>query len=197
MFYKLRGIASLRWAALPLAAAQSLSHGPAARCGGSKHDAVQKHKVQLSETDQYEQAAAWCNENKGKYGCGAAAAVNRKSESGELLWPDISQGSLNRRLNGTVSIADPHATRRALLPSEELAIIQTCKLKNLHGQGIDRQELSYLVMESLAMRPVLNAGRNYMPLNQAAKKMVAAGHPGMVQRVLRPKPQPNRKACVQ
>ena len=170
MFWRLRGITSLRSVALPAAAAQVQLF---AHCGGSRHDAVQKQKEKKSVEQQYAEAMAWCTENNVK----AYAGAYRKGESGERVWPDISQGSLDRRLTGKVDNTDPHASRRALLPTEESQIVEAIKEKNAHGQGIDRKELGHLVMESLALRPVLNRGRNYVPLNQAALKIVEAGEP--------------------
>lgn len=171
MFWRLRGFASLRAVALPAVAAQvqQLTH-----CGGTRHSAVQKQKEAKAVEQQYEEAMTWCREHEK----GASAGAYRKDEHGDWVWPGISQGSLFRRLSGTVDNADPHAARRALLPAEELSIIEVITQKNAHGQGIDRKELGHLVVETLSLRPVLNVGRNYVPLNQAALKIVQAGVPG-------------------
>ena len=71
------------------------------------------------------------------------------------------------------------AHNHVLTPEEERDIVATCKELNSFGQGIAREHLSNLVVDSLKLRSVLNKGRNYTPLSHNAKQVLAAGEVGL------------------
>ena len=89
-----------------------------------------------------------------------AASILQLDGTDKLVWPLINAKSLKLRIDGKVNNETPWAAHRALTVGEEKDIVEAVKLLNLHGQGVDREQLTRLVMESLEMRPVLNRGRN-------------------------------------
>ena len=144
-----------------------------AHCGTSKHAAASHSGNEEARAKQYEEAIAWCKAN----GKGGWAGANRVTDKGQDFWPLVKSSSLDERLKGRVDNSDPHAARKALTPQEEADVVETCKILNRHGQGVDRKKLGELVIESLKLRPVLNAGRKYTPLNHNAQQIIAAGAP--------------------
>lgn len=153
----------------PLAAGGQLS-----LCGGNKHEAHSNHLEAAERARQYKEAVVWCKEN-GKRGY---AASHRKDEEGNWWWPLVTEGSCNRRLAGTVDIDHPFSARQVLTPQEESDIVATCKELNAHAQGIERAQLGKMVLDSLLLRPVLNAGREFAPYSTAARNILEAGEVG-------------------
>ena len=151
---------------------------PAAVCGKlSKHDGVE-HQLQNEEkARQYREAMAWCNGFE-KPKRGYAGSHRWNDDANDWFWPLVSEGGLNSRLDGKVDNENPHASRQVLTPLEEADLVATCKELNAHAQGIKREHLGKMVLDSLLLRPVLNAGRSYAPYSPAAKEIIAANEVG-------------------
>ena len=146
-----------------------------AQCGGkSKHDQIEKYKVEAARAAQLKEATAWCDETGRK----GYAAAHRKTDDGEWFWPLVTEGSVNRRLRGEVDNEHPFAAKSVLTPKEEADLVATCKELNEHGQGIDREQLGKMVYDSLLLRPTLNEGRDFTPLSANAEKILTAGRVG-------------------
>ena len=133
-------------------------------CG--KHEDVTRYKLEAERTTQMKQAAvAWCKaEGKNGY-----AASHRKGEDDDWLWPLVTEGSVNRRLSGAVDVERPWQAHSVLTPEEEADLVETCKELNLFGQGVDREQMGKMVLDSLLLRPALNAGRDYTGLARLGK----------------------------
>ena len=102
-----------------------------AQCGGkSKHDQIEKYKVEAARAAQLKEATAWCDETGRK----GYAAAHRKTDDGEWFWPLVTEGSVNRRLRGEVDNEHPFAAKSVLTPKEEADLVATCKELNEHGQ---------------------------------------------------------------
>ena len=146
-----------------------------AQCGGrSKHDQIEKYKVEAARAAQLKEATAWCDETGRK----GYAAAHRKTDDGEWFWPLVTEGSVNRRLRGEVDNEHPFAAKSVLTPKEEADLVATCKELNEHGQGIGREQLGKMVYDSLLLRPTLNEGRDFTPLSANAEKILTAGRVG-------------------
>ena len=143
-----------------------------AQCG--KHEEVEKFKQEAERTRQLKEAVEWCQLEKKRGWAGS----HRKDDDGEWFWPLVSEGSINRRLNGKVELDHPYSSRSVLTPQEEADLVATCKELNSHGQGIKREQLGKMVLDSLILRPVLNEGREYAPLSHNAQQILKAGECG-------------------
>mmetsp|Transcript_32130 Transcript_32130/g.88075 ORF Transcript_32130/g.88075 Transcript_32130/m.88075 type:complete len:193 (+) Transcript_32130:315-893(+) len=142
------------------AAALGAAMSPAAHAMGvSKHDAVQSYKEEAARAKQYSDAMKWVAEIDKR--TAYAASILQLDGTDKLVWPLINAKSLKLWIDGKVNNETPWAAHRALTVGEEKDIVEAVKLLNLHGQaeGVDREQLTRLVMESLEMRPVLNRGR--------------------------------------
>ena len=130
-----------------------------AQCGGkSKHDQIEKYKVEAARAAQLKEATAWCDETGRK----GYAAAHRKTDDGEWFWPLVTEGSVNRRLRGEVDNEHPFAAKSVLTPKEEADLVATCKELNEHGQGIDREQLGKMVYDSLLLRPTPEVSQSHM-----------------------------------
>eukprot|EP00966_Prymnesium_polylepis_P122278 2826533-Prymnesium_polylepis.1 len=159
------------------AAVLSAAVSPAAHAMGvSKHDAKQHAKEEAERSRQYSEAMKWFegDEKRTAY----AASVLKIDGTEKLQWPLINAKGLSLRIAGKINNEAPWAAHRVLTMGEETDIVETVKVLNLHGQGIDREQLTRLVMESLVMRPVLNRGCHYHPLSPNAKKIIESGKVG-------------------
>ena len=138
-----------------------------AQCGGiSKHDQIEKYKVEAARAAQLKEATAWCVETGRK----GYAAAHRKTDDGEWFWPLVTEGSVNRRLRGEVDNEHPFAANSVLTPKEEADLVATCKELNEHGQGIGREQLGKMVYDSLLLRPTLNEGRDLPPCQPTRRR---------------------------
>ena len=117
----------------------------------------------------------WCRETEST---AYAAWARTEDDCQTPIWPLINAKGLKLRLDGLVNNDQPYAASAVLTPREEADIVDACKELNRHGQGVSRKELGNMVLESLELRPVINAGRNYTPLSHNAKEMVASGKVG-------------------
>lgn len=147
---------------------------PPSLCGKSKHDTKQDVKDEALRASQMEEAMAWATANEK----GAWAGAMRKDEYGKRVWPLVSVAALERRLSGKVDNSNPFAKHQVLTPNEMRDVVETCKTLNSHGQGITREHLNNLVLDSLKLRHVINVGRNYVPHSHNAKQILASGHVG-------------------
>ena len=134
-------------------------------------------KAAAKKAAQYDAAIAWIADAPEGVKRTAYSAVQQQDDSGKALWPLISKSGLERRISGSVDNSNVYRKFDALTPGELKDIVEYCGQMNAHGQGIDRKELGERVMEILTLRPILNKGRNYMPLNANAQKILAAGGP--------------------
>eukprot|EP00962_Isochrysis_galbana_P007715 scaffold2091_cov122-Isochrysis_galbana.AAC.4 len=168
-----------RFRRLVVGAAAALLHAAGsatpARCTLSKHDKTQKAKLEAQRARQYAEAIAWCKENDK---CTAYAAERRLNNHGTAFWPDISKERLARRITGEVNNDRPWATVGILTPLEEADLVETCKMLNLHGQGVDSEALGAMVIDTIKLRSELNVGRHYVGQSENAKRLSKAGTPG-------------------
>ena len=85
--------------------------------------------------EQLKEATEWCKAS-GKRGYAASHRTVDGTE--DWLWPLVTEGSVNRRLNGTVDADHPFAAHSVLTPAEESDLVQACKELCAHAQGIGR-----------------------------------------------------------
>jgi hypothetical protein len=111
-------------------------------------------------------------------------------------WGRIKHGALTKRLCGTST--GGAGSRNAILTNTELnMLVKVCRYKNLIGTPADKKWVGEQVVCLLSNRARLNTGRNYMKLNDAAKRTVRRGkisdpvfqrimtHPAIKQKSLR------------
>ena len=147
-----------------------------AECTKAKSAAAEAQKEAAKKAAQYAEAMAWVKEGGDDKRTPYAASVLLDAD-GKQRWPLVNKDTLARRLAGTVDNSNVYAKHDALTAAELKDIVEYCGEMNAHGQGIDRSELGERVMEILTLRPILNAGRHYTPLNQNARKILEAGGP--------------------
>ena len=155
-------------------AAPFVLHTPSA-CAPSKHDEISRFKLEAERCAQVKDATAWCIENGKK---AYAGSHRTDDDTMELIWPLVTEGSLKRRLSGAVNSDHPFAAHSVLTPQEETDLVATLKELNTHGQGIDREHLGKMVLDSLLLRPVLNEGRAFVAHSHNAKQILQAGQVG-------------------
>ena len=144
-----------------------------AQCG--KHEEVERYRKEAARMEQLKEATEWCKAS-GKRGYAASHRTVDGTE--DWLWPLVTEGSVNRRLNGTVDADHPFAAHSVLTPAEESDLVQACKELGAHAQGIGREQIGKMVLDSLLLRATLNEGRDFTPLSHNAKQIVSAGEVG-------------------
>ena len=154
------------------AAAAALSVHTPSYCG--KVEDLIKHKQEADRAAQLKLAVEWCRENNKR----GYAAEHCTDDEGNKLWPLAKQNTINRRLDGKVDNDHPFSAHSVLTPAEEADLVAACKELSSHAQGIDREALGKMVLDSLLLRPMLNEGRSLTPLSHNAKQIVEAGEVG-------------------
>eukprot|EP00966_Prymnesium_polylepis_P147644 3410976-Prymnesium_polylepis.1 len=161
MFGRLFGRSPLRLAA----AAAAFAGRTPADCG--KLEDMIRHKHEADRVVQLREAVEWCREHDKR----GYVAQHRKDDEGSLVWPLAKTSSINRRLDGIVDNDHPFAAHSVLTPTEEADLVATCKELGAHAQGVTREQLGKMVLDSLILRPVLNEGREFTPLSHNAQQI--------------------------
>ena len=130
----------------------------------SKAEANIARKSTNAKNEQLANAVEWCRKNN--------ARGHSAIKSG--LFPLIKdQETINRRLDGKIVNGNERQYCSILTEDEELSIVTFIKNKNRAMQGLNRAELTKLIMDILRVRSFANkkmkGGRKYVKLSQNAK----------------------------
>ncbi|XP_065659961.1 uncharacterized protein LOC136083927 [Hydra vulgaris] len=130
----------------------------------SNAEALIKRKAILEKNKQLEADVQWCRENNVR---GHAAIKTRQ-------YPLIkNRETINRRLDGKIVNGLERQYCAILLEEEEMSIVSYIKNKNRAMQGINKAELTKLVLDVLKVRQYTNkrlkGGRKFIALSANAK----------------------------
>jgi hypothetical protein len=130
--------------------------------GKDKAAVVKKDAAEIEQ--QYREAVAWCQANQKR----GFAAWNRGRKDGSPVWPDVTEGSVNRRLDNPELLDNRYGCRSALSTEEEDAI--AC------ATGISFEERKDAVFDALKARAFAVSTGTASPLSAAARGILKAGH---------------------
>lgn len=134
----------------------------------SNAEALIKRKATVEKNKQLESAVQWCRENNVR----GHAAI----KTGQF--PLIKdRETINRRLDGKIINGFERQYCAILMEEEEMSIVTYIKNKNRAMQGINKAELTKLVLDVLKVRQYTNkrlkGGRKFVALSANAKNAVA------------------------
>ena len=134
----------------------------------NKAEALVAQKMRERKAAQLQEACAWCIENN---------ARGYKALSTGLFPLIKDKATINRRLDKKVTTGKEKEYCTILTTEEEESLVSFVKNKNRCLQGINKADLTALILDVLRIRDHVNktkkGGRSFKKLSENAKKALA------------------------